>query len=354
MAQKLLIVELDARGHRLAYVRHLIQWAPEGAEIVLALPAEEAARIDESVHLGALERRYEKVFLSGATSWSKVVHLAVAIDAQLTIVPDGDRWLAGISRRPWRAGRLSVLLMRDPWQKPIEPKLSDSVRRLAKRALVRFLRLRGVAVSTLSSATARTASRATPTVRDPIEISTDGSVPPWRTPDRYWFGIFGAITGRKNVGLVAEALSRLERTKRVGLVVAGRIDETVRDELSEAEGLLRRAAIPLVMIDRILSDTELDTYVAAADCVVVAHSNEGPSGLLGRAAALGTRVLAAGAASLRRDAAEVPSIATWVPLSVPDLVAGLEQAAHQKRPAKVDVGSPQDFAERLLGLRAPD
>ncbi len=127
----------------------------------------------------------------------------------------------------------------------------------------------------------------------------------WDLDDsRYWFGIIGAIDERKNVSLVMAAAQGLP-PGQVGLLVAGRFSDATRESLREFGAELPGG---VRLVDRVLTDEELDAAVAAVDCVVLAHSNEGPSGLFGKAVRAGTRILGAGAQSLRRDCEERPGM----------------------------------------------
>ena len=102
--------------------------------------------------------------------------------------------------------------------------------------------------------------------------------------------------------------------------------------------------------DRLLSDLELDAAIRRVDCVVLAHSNEGPSGLFGKAAAAGTRIVAAGAASLRADAGAIPEVAAWSPLDVVGLGAELDLARRKPRPDPIQGLSATDFCTALLHI----
>jgi hypothetical protein len=104
----------------------------------------------------------------------------------------------------------------------------------------------------------------------------------------------------------------------------------------------------VVVVDRMLEDVELDSAIAAVDCVVLAHSNEGPSGIFGKAVMSGTRLIASGASSLRQDAQAVATHATWTPLSADAIARAMGDAAAADRPAAVpDMGTAR-FTSALL------
>src|SRR5262249_27677629 len=122
----------------------------------------------------------------------------------------------------------------------------------------------------------------TRTVGDPISMSVS---PQERAQfraaggldlNKYWFAVIGAVDERKNADLVAKAV--LEQPSRdVGLLVAGKIHTSVRRSLEELIPQFSHAGIDLTLDDRLLTDAELDRYVVACDCLVLAHANEGPS-----------------------------------------------------------------------------
>ena len=166
-------------------------------------------------------------------------------------------------------------------------------------------------------------------------------------PGRYWFGVVGAVTARKNLPLIAAALAGLG-SKNVGLVVAGKFSDDVRTVIPAVEAVLAESGVPLLVHDRLLEELELDSLIGAVDCVVLAHSNEGSSGIMGKAAVSGTRIAAAGARSLQADCRAIPSISEWAPLAVPEVTRLLAQTSTLGRPTPYDGLSSRDFVSALL------
>jgi hypothetical protein len=106
----------------------------------------------------------------------------------------------------------------------------------------------------------------------------------------------------------------------------------------------------VLIIDRVLSESELNSLTSQADCLVLAHSNEGPSGLLLRGVEAGSRIVCAGAESLRRDAQRMKG-ARWVPLEVENLTRALSEAVEEDPPTPRALFDSRDaFAKRLLAL----
>lgn len=349
-----LIVEPNPSGHRLYYVRLLAQAAAvRGDEVVLALSDEASATDESGLHLSGLA---ESVTIVSAHDFGvdAVAELSRRYDAVITVVPDGDRFAMRLARtRGWTGrGTVSVLIMREVAQPGELGLLVAAKSRIRTTLFRRAARLPGVRLSVLKSATWREDSSFA-SAPDPVTLAcADDDV--WKLrdtwdldADSYWFAVLGAIFDRKNVPLVASAV-RNAGPENVGLLIAGRCDPGAAQAMAEPLAELERAGARVVVVDRLLSELELDAAVTAVDCVVLAHSNEGPSGLFGKAAAAGTRVVAAGALSLRDDARHVPELASWVPLEAAALAEALRIARTLPRPSAVLMPEATRFAEALL------
>jgi hypothetical protein len=104
----------------------------------------------------------------------------------------------------------------------------------------------------------------------------------------------------------------------------------------------------LMIEDGMLSDESLDDAIAMSDCIIVAHTNEGPSGLLGKAAAAGTRVLAAGATTLRKDCMILGDSATWVPLDLQAMTRAVDETFRSAPASVTPTATPSEFCCALL------
>ena len=187
---------------------------------------------------------------------------------------------------------------------------------------------------------------------DPITLScTAGQITNMRARleghgDRYWIGVFGVITARKNLPLIIQAI--LDQPD-VGLMIAGSIDAEVSEEIAPLLAKFAAAGGHVLQLSETLTDAEFDGAISAVDCVVVAHSNEGPSGVVLKAAASGRRLVLAGAMSLKRDAAYLGEQAMWSPLDVEALSQAIAQAKRMPEPrSTVKVGAEGFLA--ALGL----
>lgn len=347
-ARKVLIAQHLFDGHRLMFVSLLTREARERGDEPVWLLADGALESGEYAEHLADAAEGVRVVVVPVVDAPAVRRVADEVDADLVILPDGDLYLPPLLRGGWdRARALSVLVMRPDGQ-PSPNRAKTEAATVAKRLLRTAVRARtGAAVHVLVNGLRPTVRGHE--VRDPILIE---SAEPARLSleevagvagGRYWFGVVGAVTPRKNLHLIAAALRRLDPS-RVGLAVAGRCDPTALALAMPEIEAFQAAGGAVVLRDELVSDETFESVLASVDCAVVAHSNEGASGVLVRAAVFGTRVVAAGARSLRRDAEELPEVATWVPLDVDDLAHAFSAALSSPRPVRVPMP-----AERPLG-----
>src|SRR5690606_5680222 len=99
--------------------------------------------------------------------------------------------------------------------------------------------------------------------------------------DRRLVGIFGVIEERKNAPMVLDALDAAGLDD-VDLVLGGGIWEEVWAWINALPPERRKRVITH---DGFLSDLEMDQLVAAVDCCPIALTNNGPSGIMGKALA---------------------------------------------------------------------
>ncbi len=348
---RLLIVELDGTGHRLYYVRLLAQEAlSDGFDVHLVLGDGVEMRAGLELHLAAILPR---ISIHSASAWRDVERLATNLRVSMTIVPDADRYLVTLLRRlGWQGpGRLNLLIMRAtverrggrrPWMRRLAKAVLMLVTSLHPRIRLRVLR------SALWCGRSRYQI-----VRDPVDLSctpaeVDSLRRTWNLDsDRYWFGLLGAISERKNAPLVLDALTQLSDAdgRPIGLLIAGQCSPSVLESLRRHTG----GEVMLRLVDRLLTDVEMDAAVVAIDCLVLAHSNDGPSGLFGKALGAGTRVVAAGSSALKADTLVVGGgHAVWCSLSESDLAGALGQALDSCRPDAKKLPDGTTFARSLL------
>ncbi|QIS39201.1 glycosyltransferase family 4 protein [Clavibacter capsici] len=349
----MVVLEGNGDGHRFYYVRLLAEAiVAEGRRAVLVTRAGERDSPQAAEFLDGLPSGFSVVEVPRADVAS-ATRVARSTGAHRIVIPDGDLHLVHLlTRRGRRLPHVTALVMREPvvgrGQAP-----EALARQAMKLATMTLAALRpSTRITVLKSSVWAGRSRF-PVAQDPVTLAAGPQdVADVRAgwdlePDRRWFAVVGAISSRKNLPLVAEAFARVAGDG-TGLLVGGRI---VEDQLAEAEPHLaeaRRRGAHVVVVDRMLEDVELDAAIAAVDCVVLAHSNEGPSGILGKAVVSGTRLIVSGASSLRRDAQAIPDHATWTPLEVDALADAMEHAVAAVGPAPVpDMGTAR-FTSALL------
>lgn len=336
-----LVVEPDGHGHRLGYARIIATDAPGDTRVTVALSADPS--VDDLVGLHLADLPPTTLERTDLADWSTVRSFVTQRSPDLALFPDGDRYLVQYLLRGLGTTPARFLLLRDPGS------IRPLWRRWLKELLVWSARtVRRAEIAVLVPAFGQHRTRL-PQVADPIDVTRGTARPPIELErGRTWFGILGAVSERKNPTLVARAMLDSPRLLAdAGLVVAGQISPNVMEDLADLRH--EHHGLALLVLDRLLTEQELNYLVDRVDCVVIAHDNEGPSGVFGKAAALGTGVVAAGAASLREDAAAWPRGARWCALNRSALRAALEaELARTSEPGRLAVCTPVDFARRML------
>lgn len=338
------------------YVRELVERVISSGGRPVVLLSHAAITSDEyNLHLGQLQNVFE-LETSGSITLAHIRSTAARHDVVLTALLEADSFRAQVAVSGWRIGRLSMLVMRPDSQKLTLLQL-PMLRKFVKTLLRKGASIRNnVTVLTLVSGTSEVVHRSE--VRDPISVTGTAQeraaiAKRFGIGDgRKWFGVVGAISARKNPQLILRAAcTALDST--AGVILAGRIDSSVDGvDLAASCDELRAKGIAVRIVDRLLEDIEVDGLLANLHCVVLAHSNEGSSGILGKASALGTLVLAAGAASLRRDVSNLDG-ALWVALQDEDLADGLSAMAKEvSRTKQEPVLDVADGLEKLITVGA--
>ncbi len=353
IGSKTLIVEPTISGHRLYYVRLIVLGAlARGQHVMVAVSPGATNTPEWRLHMSQMESEVE-VIHSDDLRLSSIAALANQIGADHVVVPDGDKVAVklGVRRRWSSTASMTALVMRENAQSSFP--IVVAVKRILKMALLRSAnRVRGVTICLLKSSMWHGES-ALSVARDPVTLAGDAvnrqvAAAKWDlSVDRYWFGVVGAITDRKNLPMVCRGLSQIKDLP-VGLVVAGKIASEVAGRLPGLVSELEEVGVPVLIQNRLLDDIELDSLIEALDCVILAHSNEGSSGIMGKAAVLGTRIVSAGARSLEADCRYIPDLAAWSPLREDALTRSLCHAAHSERPRPIAGLTSDEFVSALL------
>lgn len=348
-----LIVEPRPAGHRLYYVGLLVdEVRSRGARPVL-FTTEAVVESDEwKIHLEGTE---PEVLLSDLDDLTlpDIVRASHDVEADLTIVPEADQYLRSVLVKGWTgAGVLKMLIMRADGQPgPPLPKMRI-LKGLAKKALVigADLRRRVEVFALRSPITPRRGPLRW--VQEPVTLRCSSEEIAAakerldRHGDRYWFGVVGSITPRKNLPLIVESMLG-EGESGVGLLVAGHVLPEVSEVVDPLLEQFVAAGGRVVRMDGHLSDAEFDAAIGAVDCIVAAHSNEGPSAVVLKAAASGKRLVLAGAKSLREDANHLGDQAVWSRLDQAALRDALREVRCLTAPVKPVSAGTYDFRKKL-------
>ncbi|MEN2740514.1 hypothetical protein ABCS02_22200 [Microbacterium sp. X-17] len=351
MAGSVLIVEGNPHGHRLGYVRLVARRAMERGLTPHVLTSHRTPEAPEwAVHLSEIVGQLTVHQTTSPRDLAEVAAAARRVGAVRTVIPDADGFLRQVVRSGWRGpGRLSLLVMR-PDAEPRRNRLLSTAARLTKRALMSLARRRrGVDEFALRSPLRTRSEGLVRWVPDPVEIDREAiaalelPLPLREFSGAEWVGVFGYVDERKNLSVVADAVERAG----LGLLVAGIISPEAERRAAPLLARLRENG-RFLWFPGPLEDAFFDALINRADCVVAAHSNEGPSGIVARAAVLGRPLVLAGASSLRQDAACLPAQAVWVPLTAPALAEALARSVRAPRSFEPPVADAVEFADALL------
>lgn len=351
--RKVLIVEGNPDGHRLSYVSLLASAAEaKGEHAILATSTRAVGSKEWAIHLG--RNAPLELSIVGDLTLEGLASRANDLGVDHVVIPDGDRFAYELARGQRWAGKgtLSVLVMREKGQRLFVPGTAAVMTFVKRLFFLAANRRPGVEVRVLKSATWRGFSLL-PISRDPVVLknSEENESSKFLTAldgNYFWFGVVGKIGERKNLPLVAASVAAMKRPD-VALLVAGEIDPEVLAQTQEHVKRIRQSGGRVEIMDRLLSDEEMDSVIRNLDCVVLAHSNEGPSGILGKAVMAGTRIVASGAVSLRDDCTHVGIGAKWVKMNERALAAALCSAIESLPPTGKGVASsPEEFTSHLL------
>lgn len=345
------IAEPNFEGHRLFYVRLLLE-AASGREIDIEIVTTSEARHSQEwvVHLDGTQARV----LERQTYWPTLLEVSERWGIALVVVPDADRALLDLVRRwPYRSRlRLSALLMRGT----SGAGMGLVARHAAKVALVAAMRMasRGRAdfltlEATIGQQWAGWHWLGVRAVEDPVHFGVNFSdAEDWRRAQGVQSGaklflVIGDVSERKCVKEILTAWSNVPADHVLALV--GSVDSAVR---ATVDALSPEVARKVFIRDGYLPDQEFDNWIAAADAVFVLHRNEGSSGVLLKALAAGTPVIAGGATNVVDRARSAGPTSTVVErLTPPEIAAAVKE--HRRRGAPVGAVQPNsEFGATLL------
>lgn len=168
--------------------------------------------------------------------------------------------------------------------------------------------------------------------------------------DRVIAGIFGLMSERKNAPLVLEALQVAGID--ADLLLAGSIQPEVQAWIDSLPDVDRRR---LIVQDGFLDNELLDKLVASVDVAPIALTNNGPSGIMGKALAAEVPVVTAGSQVRARElvATDGGEVADLTAASIGAAIQRvLDRDPEAPRRNTVPPATADEFARRLLGVDA--
>jgi len=180
--------------------------------------------------------------------------------------------------------------------------------------------------------------------RDRARIRSELGLP----ADRKLVGLFGVIQPRKNAPLILAALKSADLD--ADLLLGGELSPEVRAWVC---GLPEEDRRRVIVRDAFLTDLELDQLVAAVDVAPIALTNNGPSGIMGKAIAAGVPVVTAGSRVRAREVVAL-DVGQAVDLDAVSLGIGIRDALARgtgtERASAIPLATPEEFARALLGM----
>jgi hypothetical protein len=309
------IVEPDHGGHRFQAAANVARFAGRTGEVLLLTSAGATQTEEFRTYLADVELkvddRFDGIYPPTRAMARAVAELCRTNAVSTVVVMDADqslkRWwyvaaaaFRGLPRRP----RVIFMLTRYPAKLTLTDRVGWKLRvskatlALAAMATRTLHRVAGFAGrDDLSRGwlvkRARDPAICTAHSRDRATIRAELGLP----ADRKLVGIFGVIYERKNAPLILDAILASVMDD-ADLLLAGTIKPEVAEWLA-AQPADRASRI--IVRDGFLPNDVLDQLVAASDVVTIALTNNGPSGIMGKALAADVPVISAGSAVRARE-----------------------------------------------------
>lgn len=363
------IVEPDPSGHRYQAVANVAAVANETGDVVLLTSKGAAGSEQFDVYLAgtrflAVEEVFDEVYPPTRQMAAAVAAKARELDVATAVVMDADQSLKKwfyVARSEFKGlGRSKPRVVFMLTRYPAKLKLTDRVGwklRIPKATLA----VAAMATGTLHHVAGfagredmakgwivrrtRDPEICTAHARDRVAIRSELGLP----QDRRIVGVFGLLTERKNAPLVLDAL-KTAGLDDVDLLLAGSVQPEVHawlDALPEAE----RSRV--IVQDGFLTNELMDKLVAAVDACPIALTNNGPSGIMGKASAAGVPVVTAGSEVRARElvATDGGEVAEMTPESIGAAIRRVfERDPDAPRRNTVPPATADEFSRNLLGV----
>ncbi|MDN5893798.1 MAG: glycosyltransferase [Nocardioides sp.] len=361
------IVEPDPGGHRFQAVASVARVSARDGDVVLL--TSEAGAADEAfgVFLSDIEvdvaARFGAIHPDTREMAYAVADLARDREVATVIVMDADQSLKkwwyvaraafkGLERKP----RVIFMLTRYPARLTLRDSFGWKLR-IAKGSLALLSRANGTVHRFAGFAgrddmskgwlvkRARDPEICLAHSRDRAQLREELDLP----QHRRIVGIFGVLEERKNAPLILDSLDRAG-LEDVDLLLAG----GVRPEVwAWVNGLPPGRRARVIVRDGFLSNEEMDRLVAAVDACPIALTNNGPSGIMGKALAAGVPVVTTGSEVRAREvrATDGGVACEWSEASIGTAIREvLERDPGAPRRNTVPPATSEAFAETLLGV----
>jgi len=360
------IVEPDPNGHRFQAVANVASVAARTTDVILLTSTIGADHDAFGVFLSELDLevkpQFDAIYPPTRDMARAVADLCRTHDVETVMVMDADqslkRWwyvarqeFRGLARRP----RVMFMLTRYPAKLGLTDTFGWKLR-LAKGTLVVAARATGTLHHVAGFAGRDDMSRGwlVKRARDP-EICLAHSRDRFRLreeldlpQDRTIAGVFGVIEERRNAPMILDALDHAGLD--ADLLLAGGIQPEIWAWLDGLSDDRRRRVI---VRDGFLPNDVMDKLVAAVDVAPIILTNNGPSGIMGKAHAAGVPVVTAGSEVRAREirATDGGEAADLDAASIGDAIKKvLERDPDEPRRNTVPPATADAFAEILLGV----
>jgi glycosyltransferase involved in cell wall biosynthesis len=360
------LVEPDPEGHRFQAVANVALRAIGDGDRVVLLTSSGAVTSDAfKVYLADVplqaEEVFEEIYPPTATMLARVVERCRTEDVRTVVVMDADQtlkrwWLLarkafrGLPRRPEVIFFYTRYPARVPLRDPVQLKLrvSKAVLTAVTRATGTLHRAAGFAGRDDLSKGWLVKRARDPEIcgfhaRDRARLRAELGLP----ADRRLVGIFGLISERKNARMIHEALQA--GGIDADLLLAGVIEPPVQAWI---DALPADEQVRVHTFPGFLDNTLLDKLVAAVDVAPIALTNNGPSGIMGKALAAGVPVVTAGS-TVRARELRATGGGELAELTTEGLAAAIQRVfaspAGAARRSSLPPATAEEFAAVVLG-----
>ena len=360
------LVEPHPSGHRFQAVANVALLAARTSDVLLltsvgATASEEFAAYLSDVPI-KVEERFAAILPPTREQARAIAQACRAGDVATVVLMDADQalkrwWFVAprVLRRLPRRPRVVFMLTRYPARLSLTDRTGWKLR-LSKAILVLAAMATGSLhrVAGFAGRDDLTRGRLVKRARDPAlclahsrdraRLRAELGLP----GNRSLVGIFGVLTDRKHAPLVLGAIGASGCD--ADLLLAGRVKPDVAAWLDALPDALRSRVI---VRDGFLANATLDALVASVDVVAIAMTNNGPSGIMGKALAAGVPVVSAGSTVRARELAATGN-GEAAELTAAGLGAALGRilcrGGAPVRPPRVPPATGESFAATLLGL----